>query len=99
MFQKGNSGNPQGRKRGSRNKAPKELSERVRMLLENNMDKLQADLDALEPGERIKAVTKLLEYCLPKQAAITANVTKEEPPKELSVKEAQEFLRSLEENY
>lgn len=99
MFQKGISGNPNGRKRGSRNKAPKELSERVKLLLDENWEKLQSDLDALTPGERVKAILKLMEFCLPKQAALAAKVEQEAAPRELSMKEAQEFLKSLEETY
>lgn len=55
-----------GRKKGTPNKDTKELRERVSDLIDNNFDRIQADLDQLEPKERLDFLVKLLEYGLPK---------------------------------
>lgn len=55
-----------GRKKGTPNKDTKELRERVSDLIDNNFDSIQADLDQLEPKERLDFLIKLLEYGLPK---------------------------------
>ena len=70
MFVKGNSGNPQGRPYGSKNKARKTLYERVGMIVEKNMGRLQQDLDSLDPAERVKAIVSILNFVLPKKQSI-----------------------------
>jgi hypothetical protein len=63
-FKEGN--NLGGRKKGSKNKATTEIRERFKDLLEDNMDRLQEDLDDLEPKDRIKAYLDLAQYVVPK---------------------------------
>lgn len=67
MFKKGKSGNPHGRPKGAKGKAKAELAERIKLIVEDSIDKLQQDLTKLEPNERIRAVTSLLQYVLPKK--------------------------------
>lgn len=64
-FEKGNThGN--GRPKGSENKETKKLREWVGQLLDDNMELVAQDLKALNPKDRVTAVTNLLEYALPK---------------------------------
>lgn len=65
-FEKGKSGNPRGRRKGSSNKDTKALRERLGLLLDSSFDQLKDDLKSLTAKERIEAYSKLLEYCLPK---------------------------------
>lgn len=65
-FEKGKSGNPEGRPKGAANKETKTLRERLNSLLDANFEQLQDDLKSLTAKERIEAYTKLLEYCLPR---------------------------------
>jgi len=65
-FKKGRSGNPKGRPPGTKDKAGKELRDRVRVLLENQFDRIVEDLESLEPRDRVNAWLKLLEYSIPK---------------------------------
>lgn len=65
-FKKGKSGNPNGRPKGSKNRATGELRHKINDLLENQFDRITDDLDKLEPKERVTAWIKLLEYSLPK---------------------------------
>ena len=69
-FKKGTSGNPKGRPTGAKGKAKSNLLERITIILENNLESLQEDLESMEPAERVKALTGLINYALPKQQAV-----------------------------
>lgn len=69
-YSKGQSGNPSGRPKGAKNKASGKLAGLVAAIVENNMNRIQEDLDNLEPLERIRAVVSLTGYVIPKKQAI-----------------------------
>lgn len=62
-FEPGN--NLGGRKPGSKNKTTEEIRASFQELLENNLSKLQQDLDKLEPEERLKIILSLSKFVLP----------------------------------
>ena len=70
MFKKGESGNPNGRPNGAKSKAKTDLLKRITDILDNNVESLQDDLDSLEPAERVRALTNLINYVLPKKQAV-----------------------------
>jgi len=75
-FKKGKSGNPDGRPRGIKNKATSELRDRIKILMESEMDNLEATLKDLPAKERIDAFLKLAEFILPKlQRSEVRNLT------------------------
>lgn len=65
-FEKGKSGNPRGRKKGTQNAVNRDLRERVRDLLESQFDQIALDLAGLEAKDRVNAWLKLSEFVLPK---------------------------------
>lgn len=65
-FQKGQSGNPKGRKRGTPNAVTKDLREMVQSLLENEFPNVIANFSRLEPMDQIVLWIKLAEYAIPK---------------------------------
>ena len=75
-FKKGESGNPEGRKKGSQNKYTKQTKEAFGMLLAGNLDNLSAWLEAVaadDPKEALKIIMSLSERFVPKlsQQALT----------------------------
>jgi hypothetical protein len=54
-----------GRTKGTSNKTTTELREKFSLLIENNFDKLQQDIDLLEPKERVKTILELARFVVP----------------------------------
>lgn len=73
-LKKGQSNNLQGRPKGVPNKTTAELKEAIVCIVSNNIDKLQADINSLEPKERLLFIEKLFKYVIPPMQAETENV-------------------------
>ena len=56
-----------GRAKGTPNRVTQTLKEFVRSLIDDNREQFRADMQALEPRERLSIMEKLLAYVLPKQ--------------------------------
>lgn len=78
-MEKGHTNNPNGRPKGSPNKITSELKEWLKELLEGNRDQIKADLQAIEPEERVRLLFSLLPYIIPKQQAVSAKMETEIP--------------------
>jgi hypothetical protein len=59
-----------GRSKGTPNKNTVELREKFTLLLENNFDKLQTDIDLLEPKDRVKTLLDVAKFVVPTLKAI-----------------------------
>lgn len=68
-FQKGNPGRP----KGAKNKAGQVIRERIDQLFNEafTVDEIRADIASLEPKERLKVMTDLMPYLLPKLQSTT----------------------------
>lgn len=54
-----------GRKKGTPNKSTEEIRELFKALLENNINKIQKDLDKMEPQQRVKVILEIAKFVIP----------------------------------
>jgi hypothetical protein len=54
-----------GRKAGTPNRTTEEIRQSLLQLLDNNIDNLQADIEALEAKERVSLLISLAKHCTP----------------------------------
>ena len=66
-FQKGKSGNPQGKKPGTPNQVTKKIREKIQLIIDEHfqLDDIKKDLEKLEPKDRLTFLDKLLRHVLP----------------------------------
>lgn len=70
-FKKGNPGRP----KGSKNKLSGQIRERIQSLFNDNFQTIQEDLESMEPKDRLKFLTDLLPYLVPKLQTTTYSQT------------------------
>lgn len=63
-----------GRAKGTPNRATATLKDWVGNLIDKNRKQVERDLRALEPKDRLAMIEKLLQYVMPKQQAVKAEV-------------------------
>lgn len=66
-FEKGNSGRPP----GAKNKSTSLMRDRIQSLFDTNFETIQDDLESLEPKDRLKFMTDLMPYLMPKLQSTT----------------------------
>jgi hypothetical protein len=66
-----------GRTPGSPNKSTKEVRERFKALLDNNIETIEKDLLLLEPKDRINAILQLAKYVVPQLRSVEISETKQ----------------------
>lgn len=63
-----------GRAKGTPNKVTATVKEWLIALIDKNRRQVERDLKALEPKERLQMIEKLMQYVVPKQQAVTAQI-------------------------
>ncbi len=72
-FKSGQSGNPQGRKPGRKNKIAKDMKEVLKSLLDREAEKIPALLELLSPKDRLDIIAKLIRFVVPVQRSVDLN--------------------------
>lgn len=70
-LKKGNTNNPNGRPKGTPNKATLEMKAWISTMLEKNKAQFEKDLKKVDPEKRLAIIEKLLQYVIPKQQMIS----------------------------
>lgn len=63
QFTKGN--NAGGRTKGSKNKTTQKIREAFHYFIDNNLDRMQEDINSLEPKDRLEVILKISKFVLP----------------------------------
>lgn len=82
-FSPGQSGNPGGRPRGSKNRADQELKDWVRDFVDGQRNQFKRDMKALTAGQRVKIMEKLFGYVIPRKQSISMDEVIEAEYKEI----------------
>lgn len=85
-IKKGEVRNPNGRPKGSTNKATTQLREMITKLVEREFDNVDTLLLQLEPKERAKFLTDLLKYAVPALSSINMEATVDQRITQIEVK-------------
>ena len=64
-WQKGQSGNPNGRPEGVKNKSTQKIRDSIQHIVENNIESIQESLDLMKPRERVKYIIDLIKFVIP----------------------------------
>ena len=80
-WQKGQSGNPNGRPEGVKNKSTQKIRESIQLIVENNIENIQESLDSMKPREKVKYIIDLIKLVLPTLRSVDQiNSISENPP-------------------
>lgn len=69
-FKKGIATNPNGRPKGSKNRATENLRDKVSIFLNDNWETVQRSFDKLEAKERLSFIIQLMKYSIPPLSSI-----------------------------
>ena len=60
-----------GRKKGTPNRISGTVKEWITSIIDTNRNKFEKDLELLEPGERVRVISNLLQYVTPKMQSVS----------------------------
>ncbi len=73
-FEKGKSGNPNGKPKGAKDKINQELRQRISDFLNGEFETVTNDFKKLDPKDKLKFYTDLMQYGIPKLQATTLDI-------------------------
>ena len=96
QFIPGGIANPNGRPVGTPNKVTSEMRGKVVTILENNWETIQADIESLEPVQRLAFLERLMSYAIPKLQLVKSETTVHHTGAEgLSSQELTQFILQI----
>lgn len=96
LFKPGTVPNPHGRPKGSPNKVTTQMRDAFAALYEDNKHRLQEDLNALSPRDRMKFWAEMMPYFAPKLIATKAEITvKQTGAEHLSSDELTQYILEI----
>ena len=60
-----------GRKKGTPNRISGTVKEWIASIIDTNRNKFEEDLELLEPGDRVRVISNLLQYVTPKMQSVS----------------------------
>ena len=73
-MKKGHTNNPNGRPKGTPNKITQDVRQWISTVIEDNRQQMEQDLKAIEPKDRLIILERLMQYIVPRQQAVSAEV-------------------------
>lgn len=92
MPPKGKTNNPNGRPKGTPNKANRPLKQNISDFLQKNWPKIEKDILKLKPSERVQVYEKLLSFVLPRLKSIDATLEIEQKLENLTDNQLNELI-------
>ena len=71
---KSRTNNPNGRPKGTPNKITTDMRGWLTAVIDKNRKQMEKDLKRLEPKDRLQILEKLMQYVIPKQQAVSADI-------------------------
>lgn len=73
-MEKGKTNNPNGRPKGTPNKITADMRDWLSAVIDKNRKQMEKDLKRLEPKDRLQILEKMMQYVIPKQQAVSAEI-------------------------
>ena len=73
-MEKGKTNNPNGRPKGTPNKITADMRGWLTAVIDKNRKQMERDLKKLDPKDRLQILEKLMQYVIPKQQAVSADI-------------------------
>lgn len=88
---KGQTGNPNGRPKGTPNKVTAEMKEKIQLFVESNFETIQKDFDNVDAKDRLIIFERLLKYVIPTKIE-QENIIPEEQLQQINISIAGEKI-------
>lgn len=73
-MEKGKTNNPNGRPKGTPNKITTDMRGWLSAIIDKNRKQMERDLKKLDPKDRLQILEKMMQYVIPKQQAVSADI-------------------------